>query len=273
MLRVLTLNIWNLSGDWRARRDEVVAWIDRLDPDVVCLQEVVERGERNQARWLAEATGRYHAFGPGGRFEDGAWGVGVLSRWPVDDTHVTRLTALDEDDEMRVLLHARTAGVDVFCTHLNWQMHHGKVREAQMLEVVDAIAAQADPASPLPPILAGDMNAEPDSNEIRFLCGLATLQGRSAFFQDAWRVAGGKGPGWTWDNRNPNAFKDREPSRRIDYVLVGWRRDDGAGVIESARVVCERALTGTFASDHFGLVADITTTTPISASSTSGTQT
>ncbi|MEY2567203.1 MAG: hypothetical protein QOE35_1732, partial [Actinomycetota bacterium] len=65
-------------------------------------------------------------------------------------------------------------------------------------------------------------------------------------------------PGFTWDNRNPFAAAEHEPDRRIDYVLVGWRRDSGAGRVESARVVCDRALTGTFASDHFGLVADIT---------------
>ena len=30
MLRVLTLNIWNVMGDWRARRADIVAWIDHL---------------------------------------------------------------------------------------------------------------------------------------------------------------------------------------------------------------------------------------------------
>ena len=51
MLRVLTLNVWNLSGPWRDRRAEIVTWLDRLGPDVVCLQEVVEGYDgRNQAR-------------------------------------------------------------------------------------------------------------------------------------------------------------------------------------------------------------------------------
>ena len=48
-----------------------------------------------------------------------------------------------------------------------------------------------------------------------------------------------------------------EPDRRIDYVFVGWRREGGAGRVESARVVCDRSLTGTFATDHFGVLADI----------------
>ena len=41
-MRVLTLNIWNVSGDWRARRGAIVAVVRRCEPDVVCLQEVVE---------------------------------------------------------------------------------------------------------------------------------------------------------------------------------------------------------------------------------------
>ena len=184
-------------------------------------------------------------------------GNAILSRWPIEATEVRPLTPLDAPDEGRCLVHARTAGLDVFCTHLNWQYHHGYIREAQVLKVVGTIEAQADATSPFPPILCGDLNANPDSDEIRFLCGLASLEGRSAFFQEAWRVAGGTGPGYTWDNRNSFAALDREPDGRIDYIFVGWRRDSGAGRVESARVVCDRSLTGTFASDHFGVMAEI----------------
>ena len=67
----MTLNIWNLAGPWRQRREEIAAWLVRLEPDVVCLQEVVQAPDgRNQARWLAAAPGvdalGYHvAYGPG----------------------------------------------------------------------------------------------------------------------------------------------------------------------------------------------------------------
>jgi endonuclease/exonuclease/phosphatase family metal-dependent hydrolase len=156
-------------------------------------------------------------------------------------------------------VHARTGGVDVFCTHLNWQYEDGWIREQQVLDLVDAVGQLADPESPLPPIVCGDMNAEPESTEMRFLAGLSSMNGRSVYFQDAWRVAGGRGPGFTWDNRNPFAAAEFEPDRRIDYIYAGWRRHGGAGRIESARVACNRSLTGTYATDHFGLVADIQT--------------
>lgn len=53
MLRVLALNIWNLGGDWRARRQAILSVIRDCEADVVCLQEVVEAGGKNQAKWLA----------------------------------------------------------------------------------------------------------------------------------------------------------------------------------------------------------------------------
>jgi endonuclease/exonuclease/phosphatase family metal-dependent hydrolase len=260
----MTLNIWNLSGPWRQRREEICVWIERLHPDVVCLQEVVEAGDgRNTASWLAaspqlSALGYAATMGPGLGLDGAGWfGNAVLSRHEVSASQVVPLPALEHEDEGRVLLHVRTAGVDVFCTHLNWQYHHADVRRAQVLEIDTAVKRLADGASPMPPVLAGDFNAEPMSDEIRFLTGDAVLDGRSTYFQDAWRVAGGAGPGWTWDNRNPFAAHEHEPDRRIDYVLVGWRREGGAGRVESARVVCDRALTGTYATDHYGLVADL----------------
>lgn len=256
----MTLNIWNLFGPWGERRQEIVAWLRHLSPDLVCLQEVAEHPDgRNQATWLAEASGAgYHcAYGPGLVGDWGANGNAVLSRWPIDASDTIALPALDEEDEGRVVVHARTGGIDVFCTHLNWRYEHGAVRQTQVQVIVDAIEQRADPASPLPPVLAGDFNADPDSDEVRFLCGLTAPGGRSTYFQDAWRVAGGGGPGWTWDNRDPWAAAEHEPDRRIDYIFVGWRRDNGNGRVESARVVCDRSLTGTFATDHFGVAADV----------------
>jgi endonuclease/exonuclease/phosphatase family metal-dependent hydrolase len=261
---VLTLNLWNLAGDWRARREEIATWLSHLEADIVCLQEVVDDGNgRNTAHWLAERTG-YDGCAFGGARVDGgrgaAFGNAVLSRQPIDHeaTHVLPNDPRPEGVD-RVLVHARTAGVDVFCTHLTSLYPFGNLRERQVLRIDELIADHADAASALPPILAGDFNAEPDSTEIRFLTGSTSLDGRSTYYQDAWRVAGGREPGWTWSNENPFAAAEHEPDRRIDYVFSGWRRDDGRGRITAASVVCDRPLTGVFPTDHFGLLADIAT--------------
>ena len=256
----MTLNIWNLSGPWRQRRDEIVAWLGLVRADVVCLQEVLESPDgRNQARWLAEAAGSGYevAFAAGSTVGGHGFGNAVLSRWPIEATAAAPLPpSAASDDTDRVVLHARTNGLDVFCTHLAWRLDDGAVRERQVRALTDFVSFAADPDAPVPPIVAGDLNAVSESAEMRYLTGLAAVDGRSVCFIDAWEVAGGGRPGDTWDNRNPFAFVEREPSRRIDHILLSWR--PGSGVwISRADLVCNMSLTGTFASDHFGLVADI----------------
>jgi endonuclease/exonuclease/phosphatase family metal-dependent hydrolase len=259
MLRVLTLNIWNLAGDWRARRESILTWLRYLEPDIVCVQEVVEDGARNTARWIAEQAGFAGlAFGGVEARPGLVFGPAVLSRWAIDTEQTWTLP--DEpgpSDVERVLVHARTNGIDVFTTHLTSLYQSGRLRERQCLAIDELVAEHAAVDSRLPAILAGDFNAEPDSTEIRFLSGLTSLEGRSTYWQDAWRVAGGSGAGFTWDNHNPFAAAEHEPNRRIDYVFVGWRRDDGVGRVEACRVVCDRAMTGSFPSDHYGVIADI----------------
>ena len=277
MLRVLTLNLWNLSGDWRARREEVVAWLRQLEPDIVCLQEVVEDadGERSTATWLAERSGYPGVAFGGAEIEGGEgrrFGNAVLSRQPIDHARTHPLPSGDPRPEPieRVVLHARTGGLDVFSTHLTSLYWCGNLRERQVLRLDEVVRAEADPSADLPPIIAGDFNADPDSTEIRFLCGNASIDGVSTYYQEAWRVAGGReagpagpgvspsgGHGITWSNDNPFAAAEHEPERRIDYVFVGWRRPDGRGTITAASVVCDRPLTGVFPTDHYGVLADI----------------
>jgi len=107
------------------------------------------------------------------------------------------------------LVHARTAGLDVFTTHLAPAPHHGRHRRLQVLEIDRLIRnGRGDQddfdgghREAMPPILTGDFNAEPESDEIRFLRGFTVLQDRTTFMQDAWAVAGDGGPGYTNDWR------------------------------------------------------------------------
>lgn len=236
----------------------MVAWLDLVDPDVICLQEVVENADgTNQAAYLAGRTRtRYEVAYVGVPWNDRRFGNAVLSRWPVEarGDHALPPSTLPGDIG-RLVLDVRTNGLDVFCTHLAWRPDDGAVREAQVRSMAEFIRRTHD-ASLAPPILAGDMNADPESNEIRYLSGLGSLEGDATYFQDAWRLAGGEGPGWTWDNRNPFAAEMREPDRRIDYIFVGWRLGSRAWV-RRAEVIADRPLTGVYATDHFGLLAEI----------------
>ncbi len=202
------------------------------------------------------------------------FGSAVLSRWPIDDHAYHRLPTQPDDNPVVAgvpweLLHARTAGLDVFACHLAPAPTHGLHRQLQVA-VIDEIvrAARGDrddsPAigakrDAMPAILCGDFNAEPESDEIRFLCGLSALDGRTTYYQDAWRVAG-DGPGDTQGWRdNPIAASMNVPRKRIDYVFVGdpFQRRDSAGRILSTALAFHTPLTGVRASDHSGLVVDV----------------
>ncbi len=257
-LRVVTLNIWNVSGDWRARRQAILAVLREVDPDIVCLQEVVANDRGNQAEWLAaELDGMHCAFGGAPlTVAEGRFGNAILSRWPIEAESTGNLPEEPDDQEtQRVVLHARTGGVDVFSTHLAWQLHDAALRERQMQAVTAFVAENADASAPVGPVLAGDFNAEPDSTVIRYLCGLASLDGASTYFQDAWRLAGDGGPGLTWSRRNDHAAEDNEPDRRLDYVFSWFHGRSGAGRPLECRVVADTPVAGVWPSDHFGVLA------------------
>src|ERR671912_481415 len=262
MLRVLTLNIWNLDGDWRARRRAILSVLRDADPDVVCLQEVVESDRGNQAEWLAAELGGWSVAyaGEPARGRPALFGNAVLSPRAIEATASTRLPHVPDDQEVqRVAVHARTGGVDVFSVHLSWQLHDAALRERQVLALAPFVGERTDTAAAVGPIVAGDLNAEPDSTAVRYLTGLASLDGTSTYFQDAWRLAGDGGPGLTWSDDNPHAALDREPERRLDYVLSGFHGRTGAGVPLECRIVANAPIDGTWPSDHYGVLAVLAT--------------
>ncbi len=283
-LRIVQLNVGSLfEPDWDERRHEIVAWLDRLEPDVVCLQETCESDTKpNTGGWISDhLAGDWHwhfgGFGFGsGILDDESvrFGSTVVSRWPITEHRLHRLpTADDGSFTARIgweLLHVVTAGVDVFSTHLAAAPTDAHHRRRQVVAIDDIIRVATEAKSPpvpfgqkrpgMPAILCGDFNAEPDSDEIRFLTSLTTFDDRSTFYQDAWRVAGDHGPGITQDWRvNPIAASLNVHRKRIDYVFVGdpFQRAGDAGRVLSARVVFDEPMTGIVASDHFGLVVDV----------------
>ncbi|MEM1417777.1 MAG: endonuclease/exonuclease/phosphatase family protein [Myxococcota bacterium] len=277
-MRVATLNLWNKSGPWQRRMRLVGAEARALEVDVLCVQEVLELerttgstpGTSSQLDEI-ELPGFHRAFGLGHHMK-GAWlppghalrfGNGVLSRWPITETHVEALPGADASDQKRSLLHAvlaHPAGpLDVFVTHLNWKADEGHLREAQVQHIATTVAERAPADGRHAPILCGDFNAEPGSDEIRYLRGLTRLGGeRSVRFVDAWEFAG-DAPGHTFDPvRNEFARKYPRPGRRVDYVFVRGPLRAGRGVPLRAFLAFDRpGPDGVCASDHFGVCVDL----------------
>ncbi len=264
-LKVLTLNLWNRSGPYDARRFRIREWIDLLEPDIVGFQEAMRGAEIDQASELVDGLGFEVEFANASMWGDLEFGNTVASRWPIADSEILTLPALDSGETrcaLSVSIDAPFGEISFTCTHLNWKLHHGMVREAQVVPLCDMVLRRR-PRGGFPPIIVGDFNAEPDSSEISYVQGFESIDGRSVMFYDAWRVGGDGGPGYTWSNRNAYAAIALEPERRIDYIFSGYPirvgERYGVGKVETCRVVCDDEKDGVWPSDHFGLYAEIRT--------------
>src|SRR5215216_2768173 len=234
-LRVATWNVWWRFGPWAERQPAIAETLRRIDADVIALQEVwdVDDGEAS-------------------------FGNAVLSRWPIATSDTRALPTTPSTGEFRVALKVEVDGprgrFELYTTHLNWRSDESHVRQAQVRALAEFVAESRERT--FPPIVCGDFNAEPDSDEIRMLTGRAAVPVPRLVFVDAWDVAG-DGTGFTWSNDNAFAARDLEADRRIDYVLVGWRKARGAGHVVDARVAAIEPINAVYPSDHYAVVAEL----------------
>jgi endonuclease/exonuclease/phosphatase family metal-dependent hydrolase len=258
-LRVVTWNLWGRGGPWSERHERITSTLLAVQPDVVALQEVwAEEGGRSQADLLAAALGFDRFWASRYAIDGVAVGNAILSRWPIAKSEVRWLPARPDLEELRNVIRTAVDGprgrLVIYTTHLNWRFDQSDVRQEQVRFVARLITEMREEG--FPPILTGDFNAAPDSDEIRMLTGRMTLAVPGLVFHDAWEVAGDGGAGFTWTNANPWARQDLEPDRRIDYVFVGWPKKGGAGHVTSCRLIGQ-AIDGVFPSDHLGVMAEL----------------
>ncbi len=258
-LRVVTWNIWWRYGPWQQRRPAIAATLRQLDPDVIALQEVWDDGTGNLAAELASELGYHHSYQSAESRDGIGFGNAVLSRWPIAGSDSRPLYGAKETGEGRGVVFAEVDGprgpVQVFSTHLNWRFEHSHIRQKQVGDLAGFVASMGP--GPYPPILCGDFNAEPTSEEIRMLTGETTGAVEGLAFRDAWKDGGDGGPGYTWDNVNPFARAGLEPSRRIDYLFVGFPKARGAGHTVHCRVAGNEPVGGIWSSDHFAVLAEL----------------
>jgi endonuclease/exonuclease/phosphatase family metal-dependent hydrolase len=193
------------------------------------------------------------------------FGNALLSRYPVVETAVFALPGA-ETGESRSLLYTLVEHPEglwpVYVTHLNWKLHHGSVRLRQTQLIAQTIKEQSPiDESRLPPVVMGDFNAEPASDEIRYLTGRHVAEGRSVYFADAWVYGGDGSEGFTFDRKNRFAALAHEPARRIDYIFVRGPDRAFRGEPLETRVVFDGAAAGStgpmWPSDHFGVMTDV----------------
>lgn len=271
-MRVVTWNLWWRFGPWADRQKAVLSVLRDLQPDVVGLQEVWAADGENLAEWLAGELGLHWTWAASPASERwqrriGETGVeignAVLSRWPVVEREVLRLPAPPDLDDGRLALYARLDApahpIPFFTVHLSSPLHASAVRRQQVTSLAEFVAAHRA-GTGFPPVVTGDFNAAPDSDEIRLFGGFRTAPAvPGQVFFDAWEYADPAAPSATWDPANGYVHPGLGPSTRIDYIHVGAPAGpDGIGTVEHVRRAGDAPVDGVWPSDHAAVVADLT---------------
>jgi endonuclease/exonuclease/phosphatase family metal-dependent hydrolase len=270
-MRVMTWNLWGRQGDWLRRRDAIASVIADTAPDICGLQEAWDGPDGNLADELAQRLQLrscwVRAHPP--RVEDGvSIGNAVLSRWPIRAVHEMELpTGGLAESRVAVCAWIEAPGgvLPFVTTHLTYLPGGSATRLEQVRvlaafvheQTTDLAASTGVDRAAYPPVVTGDLNAEPASDELRLLGGLLTAPAVPGLvLLDAWRYASPGQPGFTWDRRNGYQANTVIPDSRIDYILVGLAQQ-GRGRCQTARLAGDTPIEGVWPSDHFAVVADL----------------
>ncbi|MEQ8821227.1 MAG: endonuclease/exonuclease/phosphatase family protein [Sumerlaeia bacterium] len=264
-LTVMTYNIrvgLGLGGSWSGHdpKENLLSIAELIldsGADIVLLQEVDTGARRtnevDEPALLAEGTGFHAAFSPALQRDGGHYGIAILSRWPLE-VQTVQLFKPDYSGkpdlpdwyaEQRVAqvatVQAPGGPLTVINTHLG-------VTKDQRLPQLTQIATLVDRA-PHPVILGGDLNAEPDAEE------LLPLRNRLA---DAYHDMGQGRAGLPADLPIAErlTFPADDPNRCIDYLFYA----QSAFQPIKTEVIAEKSL-----SDHRPVLAVFERTSPPTA--------
>ncbi len=262
-VRVATLNLWGRHGAWDERRSVLVDGLRKLQPDIIAFQEAVVTDGYDQVADLLGAT--YNVAHQAGREAEGT-GLSIASRWEVGEVweETLHFTPRVDPSEIAVaeILGPDPLGTLLFAHHnSSWQLGFEHERELQVVAasrlVEDLLGKQEESHV----VLAGDFNAAPDSASVRFWRGLQSLGGTSVCYRDAWESVHPVDPGHTFSPRNPLVTGGNnwplELGRRIDYVMVRCGDYGPTLDVTACERIFDKPVDGVWASDHFGVVADL----------------
>jgi exodeoxyribonuclease-3 len=150
---------WNVNSVG-ARRERLLAWLGKHEPDVVCLQELKALDDAFP-RAEIEALG-YSAATLGQRTYNG---VALLSKLPLED--VKRGFDDGEDDPESRFISARIAGITVMSCYVPNGQHLESPKFTYKLRWLERLRAYLDshhkPNEPL--LLCGDLNIAPEDRD------------------------------------------------------------------------------------------------------------
>lgn len=159
---MITVATWNVNSI-KARHERVIAWLQKLNPDVVCLQELKITEDVFPFDEVAELGYNAAVFG------QKTWnGVAILSRHEITD--VRKGMQDDVDDPQSRVIACKTAGVDVIGVYVP----NGKVvgsdsweyKMSWMQRLRSYLDREFDPEGEV--LLCGDINIAPEDIDAAF---------------------------------------------------------------------------------------------------------
>lgn len=224
-LVVVTLNVHQWYAETPAGASGLVPVRDALralDADIIVLQETEGARLTSQAsdavRWLAWSLGMHHHGGA--PMSQQSYNVAVLSRTPLQDAQVVWLPAEESIERLAVTATVPTPRGDIFLIATHFQTDIFPADRVRQATAVRELAMK----SPLPVIVAGDLNTEPGDD-----AAWAILM---SVFEDHWDGEGG------------HTYSAAAPHERIDHILTS-----GIAPVEIW------TFGGPSLSDHRGVVA------------------
>jgi endonuclease/exonuclease/phosphatase family metal-dependent hydrolase len=206
-LRVLSYNIHHGEGiDGKVDLARLARVIRESKPDLVALQEVDQNVRRSgsvaQTAELAKLTGLHGYFGKQIDYDGGEYGQSILSRFPIEKTSIDWLPG-EPDRERRIAVSGRVSVGGRPVTFVTTHLHHisPEFRDRQAAKLNELFGSSGHPV-----ILAGDLNAPPESRPLEIL-------------SSTWML--------TSPDRSLLTFPAGVPTKKIDFVLalprVGFR--------------------------------------------------
>ena len=225
--RLLCYNVHNCVGlDKEFSCKRIANIINSAKVEAVALQELDSMTKRypvDMLNELAEQTNMHATYGASIDFQGGKYGIGILTKErPISHRRV----ALPCRSEPRSLLIVELKDYYFCSTHLSL---HEEDRNASV-DIITAELAKLDK----PAIIAGDFNAEPDSEP---------MQKMAKQFQVLHKTDG-----------NGYTFPADKPSTEIDYFCIY----SGGGA--SAEVTSHTVVDAPVESDHRPIFTEVTVT-------------
>jgi exodeoxyribonuclease-3 len=254
----MKLATWNVNSI-RAREERLRRWLEKHQPDVMCLQEL-KVAEDAFPLLPVRALG-YHAAVHGQRTYNG---VAILSR--AEPTEVERGFGDGGDDAQARLVTARIAGVHVVSAYVPNGSEVGSDKWAYKMEWMKRLRAWLDRRFAKSDFVAvcGDFNVAPEARDVHDPARwepsvLFHPEARAALenvrgwgLVDAFRLHN-ESPGfYTWWDYRMLAFPRKE-GLRIDHVFLS---EPLAAKCTSARIDRDER-KGKLPSDHAPVVVDL----------------